>query len=48
MYTRRKVQAKAATIAGSDAALRVLSAACGLLLLSSLLALLLRTGAGAG
>jgi hypothetical protein len=48
MYTRNQVQTKAATFATGDTASRAVSAACGLLLLGSLLALLLRTGAGAG
>lgn len=49
MYARNnRVRAKAVSFARSDAAARALGTARDLLLLGSLLALLLRTGAGAG
>jgi len=49
MYARNdRVRAKAVSLARSEAASRALVAAGGLLLLGSLLALLLRMGAGAG
>lgn len=49
MYARNnRIRAKAVSFARSDAAARTLSTARDLLLLGSLLALLLRMGAGAG